>query len=629
MSVRRNWLGHGASVGAALCAGAVMGAMFDSLFGGSLLPSLTGDLIRVSESILDLSRSPAPVASFELAKVGAELRDILNQSLVFTAEAVWVVIGLCFGALSLSVFALLVRDSSAGHQVRDGHETVTAEDESRRVTEETLADMRSLTERLRSAVLSPQRLGVGGRVEGGPESPVVDISGVYDIGATTGLMQKELQHMFDLIKGLTDQARSISTQCQETLASSTSTKAQCNSLTDNLRQLVQLIERAESSARVLVQKSSTAAEECQQVSNSENEIQSRSDQVSLLLGGTAERSLAAADSLATMRESISRCTGDVSGASNLVHGLSQRAEAIVNIIDVIDDIAEQTNLLALNASIEAARAGEQGQGFAVVAEEVRKLAARSGTATNSITELLVTIQDEAEQASQQLARSSDSVKGAFERIETFSKTYQETINDVKASIQGVGSLGHALREQFASARQAARTAHQFVAEVQGFSRVLDESRVLGSQIAVDMRHVSTQCDKLTRGISRQQMHLGHAERIVGVVSQLVGDVSSHAHRTLGMAGEVTTALRGMDGRVGGDGVGYSANDANTSEITRYLKLLEAAMDNLSDVVVPAHSLRVARDTASDQGSSTDLPATSAQADEAKARTSSDDLRKAS
>jgi methyl-accepting chemotaxis protein len=138
------------------------------------------------------------------------------------------------------------------------------------------------------------------------------------------------------------------------------------------------------------------------------------------------------DTLSRMRS----IADSVRETAHKVQELGARSDQIGKIVGVIDDIADQTNLLALNAAIEAARAGEQGRGFAVVADEVRKLAERTTKATKEIAEMIEAVQGETRTAVEKMRSGTVQVEAG---VEMTSKA-GSSLNDIIDQAEHVGEM---------------------------------------------------------------------------------------------------------------------------------------------------------------------------------------------
>ena len=258
-----------------------------------------------------------------------------------------------------------------------------------------------------------------------------------------------------------------------------------NLMAENMRTLVRGV--ASSSSRV-----GTAASELQDAANSAlgaseqasiaaSGIAASVEQLSVSITHVAENANHAAqisedakgvtargrDVVSGAMNELERVAVDINESAVLIESLGERSKQISSVVGVIREIADQTNLLALNAAIEAARAGEQGRGFAVVADEVRKLAERTSVSTQEIATTVTAILEETGRAVQRMQSVSANMSGSVEMARQAGDSLQVIDERAQETVDVVHGIADSTREQSTASQEIARLVENIAQAAEG------------------------------------------------------------------------------------------------------------------------------------------------------------------
>lgn len=236
--------------------------------------------------------------------------------------------------------------------------------------------------------------------------------------------------------------------------------------------------------------SSSMAAAVEQMTVSVNHVSERAAETHAITSSTGilshEGNEVIQQTVAEMQE-VSRIVGEAAGT---IQRMGANSQQISGIVQVIKDVADQTNLLALNAAIEAARAGEQGRGFAVVADEVRKLAERTAKATAEIASMIGAVQSSAAEAVGTMELAVERVSSGVGRAQRAGHSMGEINSGAETAVLMVNEISSALREQTVASNEIAVNVEkiaQMSEENGAATREVAETATLLERLADDAR----------------------------------------------------------------------------------------------------------------------------------------------
>jgi len=263
----------------------------------------------------------------------------------------------------------------------------------------------------------------------------------------------------EMTGGLRDVIRQVAETAEQVAASSEELNANSEETTRATELIANTMEEMASGSEHQLRQVSDTTTTMNELADGVQQIAHNAQSVSETAADAIEKAASGNDSIRQAVDQMGSINTTFDGLSGVIEGLGHRSNEIGQIIDSITAIAAQTNLLALNAAIEAARAGEQGRGFAVVADEVRKLAEESAQSAKQISGLISAIQTETAHAVEAMKSATTEVQDGINMVHTAGGSFADITT-------AIGNVTGQIQEVSAAVEQMAAGTDQVVASIE-------------------------------------------------------------------------------------------------------------------------------------------------------------------
>ncbi|MDL4841995.1 methyl-accepting chemotaxis protein [Aquibacillus rhizosphaerae] len=298
-------------------------------------------------------------------------------------------------------------------------------------------------------------------------------------------------NMRNLLQQINNVSETVSTQSEELTQSASEVKAGSQQIATTMQELSSGSESQANNASDLSSVMESFSAKMQEANENGENIYESSNEVLEITGQGSQMMDTSAKQMAIIDQIVKE-------AVNKVQGLDTQSQEISKLVAVIKDIAEQTNLLALNAAIEAARAGEHGKGFAVVADEVRKLAEQVGVSVTDITAIVTNIQTESTSVAESLQGGYKEVEKGTTQMKTTGETFatitaavKEMVNNIQTITGNLSSMSSSSQEMSASVEEIASVSEESAAGV-------EQTSASAQQASSSMEEVADSSDQLAK-----------------------------------------------------------------------------------------------------------------------------------